>query len=119
MLIIFTLFGLIQFDGSLCQKSLLKMINSRQRSSEKCCQENNILSCQETAVLPNVLLKLEDIKLPELKPLKFINRVDPNGYFYANSNGDEAIITYNEIKGNMFGLVTSANNRSFALEKCF
>ena len=50
--------------------------------------------------------------------LQFKNKVEPNGYFYHNQEGDEAIITLNHDTGNMFGSLKTHNHKSYTIEKC-
>ena len=50
--------------------------------------------------------------------MQLANQVNPNGYHYTNSAGDEAIITFNAVSGNIFGTLKTADGRSFSLEKC-
>ena len=64
---------------------------------------------------PSLLISQEDILLPGGVAVSFKNLVEPNGYHYGNSDGDEVIITYNQISGNMFGVLTTADGRSFAM----
>ena len=50
--------------------------------------------------------------------LKFSNYVPPHGYVYKTDLGDEAVISYNEETGNIFGTLKTHDGKSFALEKC-
>ena len=50
--------------------------------------------------------------------LKFSNTVPPHGFVYKTDLGDEAVISYNEETGNIFGTLKTHDGKSFALEKC-
>ena len=47
----------------------------------------------------------------------FHSTVQPNGQVYKNAQGDEAVITYNDLTGNMFGTFKT-HQGSYALEPC-
>ena len=49
---------------------------------------------------------------------KFHSTIQPNGLVYKNSNGDEAVVTYNQKTGNMFGSFKTHQDKSYAIEKC-
>ena len=44
--------------------------------------------------------------------------MEPHGFVYHNSLGDEAVITYNNKTGNMFGSLTTHEDKHYAIEKC-
>merc|ERR1719295_1561536 len=98
--------------GSLVQVSL-----TRTWSSEACCRDKNLLSCQAAMVDPDILDGKEDIVLADVV-LSFKSMVPPNGYVYQSPAGDEAVITFNAKTGNMFGNFETSTGRSFSLEKC-
>ena len=50
--------------------------------------------------------------------LTFHSTIEPNGFVYKNSAGDEAVITYNPNTGNMFGSFKTHQDKSYAIEKC-
>ena len=52
------------------------------------------------------------------KELSFSNKIEPNGFVYKSSVGDEAIITYNEQTNIAFGSLKTIDGSSFAIEKC-
>ena len=66
---------------------------------------------------PGILDRKEDILLVDVV-LSFKSTVPPNGYVYQSPAGDEAVITFNEKTGNMFGSFETSTGRSFSLEKC-
>ena len=87
------------------------------RSVEACCNEEHLLLCSEITVDPVVLLSGEDINILG-SDLVFDSTVEPNGFVYHNSLGDEAVITYNNKTGNMFGTLATHDDKSYAIEKC-
>ena len=92
-------------------------VSKTRRSSEACCKEKNLLSCQDAVVNPNILNTKDDIRLADVV-VSFKSTVAPNGYIYQSPDGDEAVITFNEKTGNMFGTFKTTSGRSFAIEKC-
>jgi len=94
----------------------LSFPNESQRSSEICCNDDNLLSCTEVQLNPANLSK-KKITLKGIK-MTFQNFIEPNGYDYKNSQGDEAILSFHKETGNMFGSLTTHDGRSFAIEKC-
>ena len=94
----------------------LKFPDETKRSTEICCNDNNLLSCTEVKLDPTNLSK-KKITLKGIQ-LTFSNFVEPNGYDYKSSQGDEAILSFNKETGNMFGSLTTHEGRSFAIEKC-
>ena len=48
----------------------------------------------------------------------FSNLIEPYGFVYKTGAGDEAVITYREVTGNMFGSIKTTNGKSFAIERC-
>jgi len=97
--------------------SLVQVSRTRTWSSEACCRDKNLLSCQEAMVDPDILDGKEDIVLADVV-LSFKSMVPPNGYVYQSPAGDEAVITFNAKTGNMFGNFETSTGRSFSLEKC-
>ena len=94
----------------------LSFPNASQRSTEICCTDDNLLTCTEVKLNPANLSKKKII----LKGIEmtFENFIEPNGYDYKNSQGDEAILSFHKETGNMFGSLTTHDGRSFAIEKC-
>ena len=86
--------------------------------SEACCKDENLLSCQNAMVDPQILDTKEDIMLADVV-LSFKSTIPPNGFVYQSPAGDEAVITFNKDTGNMFGSFKTTSGRSFAIEKCF
>ena len=85
---------------------------------ERCCNEDNLLTCERVNVNPSMLLEgLDDITINGIS-FTFSNDIEPHGLVYKTEAGDEAVITYNEDTGNMFGSVKTSDGRSFAIEKC-
>merc|ERR1712123_199639 len=109
---------IVLLEGCDTQKPLIIVEKTRQSSGEVCCRDEDLLSCQVVKVDPSLLISKEDILLPGGVVVSFKNHVRPNGYHYANSDGDEATITYNQASGNMFGVLVTAAGKSFAIEKC-
>ena len=66
---------------------------------------------------PDLLINQEDISILDID-LQFNSTIYPNGYVYKNNEGDEAIITYNQETGNMFGSFKTHLDTSYAIEKC-
>merc|ERR1719295_822190 len=97
--------------------SLVQVSRTRIWSSEACCRDKNLLSCQAAMVDPDILDGKEDIVLADVV-LSFKSMVPPNGYVYQSPAGDEAVITFNAKTGNMFGNFETSTGRSFSLEKC-
>lgn len=94
----------------------LSFPNASQRSTEICCTDDNLLTCTEVKLNPANLSK-KKITLKGIK-MTFENFIEPNGYDYKNSQGDEAILSFHKETGNMFGSLTTHDGRSFAIEKC-
>merc|ERR1719288_57603 len=67
----------------------------------------------DPAQLSNEKITLKDIEFT------FSNTVEPHGFVYKTSQGDEAILSYNEETGNLFGTISTEDGRAFAIEKCF
>ena len=97
--------------------TIANQVNSARTSSEACCKDKNLLSCQDAMVNPEILDTKEDIRLVDVV-VSFKSTVSPNGYVYQSPAGDEAVITFNKKTGNMFGSFKTTSGRSFAIEKC-
>ena len=50
--------------------------------------------------------------------LTFHSTIEPNGFVYKNSVGDEAVITYNSITDNMFATLKTHHDKAYDLEPC-
>ena len=59
----------------------------------------------------------EDITINNVS-LTFHGQVPPQGRVYKSDEGDEAVITYSEVTGSVFGSLKTRDGKSFALEKC-
>ena len=86
-------------------------------SVEACCNEEHLLLCTQVTVDPAVLLSGKDINILG-SDLVFDSTVEPHGFVYHNSLGDEAVITYNNKTGSMFGTLKTHDDKSYAIEKC-
>merc|ERR1711874_118351 len=103
--------------GTLANKSLVGFPHGNSRSTEVCCNDKNLEICLNAEVKPDVLFDEEDISILDID-LVFHSTIEPNGFVYKNSAGDEAVITYNQETGNMFGSFKTQQDRSYAIEKC-
>ena len=97
-------------------KELFSIPQVNSRSAEPCCDKNTI-SCYDVEV-DTESLHTEDGILINGMALEFSNLVPPHGYVYKTVLGDEAVISYNEETGNVFGTLKTHDGKSFALEKC-
>ena len=97
--------------------SLINISSVNTRSVDACCNEEHLLHCTEVSVDPSVLLSGEDINILGAD-LVFDSTVEPHGFVYHNSLGDEAVITYNNKTGNMFGTLSTHDDKSYFIEKC-
>merc|ERR550539_1335477 len=109
-------------DGSLVViartgHSLININPANTRSVEACCNDANLLHCTEISVDPALLFSGEEINILGAE-LVFDSTVEPHGFVYHNSQGDEAVITYNNKTGNMFGSLKTHDDKSYAIEKC-
>ena len=75
------------------------------------------MNCLSAAVDPELLLSKEDISILDTD-LAFHSTIQPNGFVYKNSAGDEAVITFNQDTDNMFGSFKTHQDKSYAIEKC-
>ena len=83
---------------------------------EACCSDENLEICVPAHVNPASFLDQGDLYIMASK-LAFHSTVPPNGQVYKNAQGDEAVITYNDLTGNMFGSFKTQQG-SYALEPC-
>ena len=95
----------------------LVRVSGRRSSSEVCCRGKNLLTCQDAFVDPAILNTKESITLAGIV-VDHVSNIAPNGRVYTNSDGDEAIVTYNPTTGNVFGTFKTSTGKSFAIEKC-
>ena len=51
--------------------------------------------------------------------LTFTNFIPPHAQTYKTDQGDEAVISYNEVTGSIIGTLKTVDGHSFALESCF
>ena len=91
---------------------------SKNLESESCCKESNLLTCESVDVHPAMLMEGQDDLTILGISFTFSNDIEPHGLVYKTEAGDEAVITYNEDTGNMFGSVKTTEGRSYAIEKC-
>ena len=101
--------------GLSANKNLVSFPEGNSRSSEVCCKDKNIKSCVNTAV--DKKIDKDGISILDID-LAFHSTVSPNGFVYKNPAGDEAVITYNNNTGNMFGSFKTHQDKSYALEPC-
>jgi len=110
LLIYATLFTVGTFAADLFQMT-------RSTSQEICCQDSHVSSCFDVTVDPEALLFEGELTINGIDFL-FSNEIPPNGFVYKNSLADEAVISYNENSGNMFGTLKTHDGRSYAIERC-
>ena len=91
---------------------------SKNEKPESCCNEDNLLTCERVNVEPSMLFNDKDVLTILGMRFTFSNNIEPHGFVYKTEAGDEAVITYREVTGNMFGSVKTREGRSFAIEKC-
>ena len=103
--------------GTLGNQGLVRFPKGNPASNEVCCNDKNLGNCLSAEVNPQLLLDEEDISIVDID-LAFHNTIEPNGFVYKNSAGDEAVITYNRNTGNMFGTFKTHRDQSYAIEKC-
>ena len=104
-------------SGTLANKGLVRLPKGQPRSTEVCCNDKNLRNCLTAAVNPDLLVTKEDISILDID-LSFHSTIQPNGLVYKNSDGDEAVVTYNQNTGNMFGSFKTHQDKSYAIEKC-
>merc|ERR1719232_1557311 len=83
----------------------LSFPKSTTRSSELCCNDDHLLTCTEVEFDPENLSN-ETIQLMGIE-FFFDDVIEPHGFVYKNSLGDEAIIDYHEDTGNLFGSINT------------
>ena len=103
--------------GTGANKGLVRFPRGQSRSSEVCCNDKNLRNCLTAAVNPDLLITKEDISILDID-LSFHSTIQPNGLVYKNSVGDEAVVTYNNMTGNMFGSFKTHQDKYYAIEKC-
>ena len=97
--------------------SLISLPRDGSSPGTSCCSDENLGLCVTAAVNRDSFLDQGDISILGTD-LTFHNTVQPNGQVYKNAAGDEAVITYNDQTGNMFGSFKTHQDQSFALEPC-
>ena len=89
---------------------------------EACCSnEEHLLDCKEVNVEPALLLSGKDMNINIsglVVDLVFNHTVEPHGFVYHNTLGDETVITYNNKTGNMFGSLSTHEDKHYFIEKC-
>ena len=98
-------------------KSLVTLKAELRSSEELCCTEDNLMQCDPVTVSPELLLTGENINLLGTD-LSFSNTVQPNGFTYRSKEGEEAVFTYNNRTGNMFGSFTNTKGESYEIQRC-
>ena len=107
----------IQIIGTVLDKDLVTRIPVQKNGKpEKCCNENNLFTCESVNVDPEMLGQ-DDLTILGIR-FTFSNRIEPHGFVYKTEAGDEAVITNREASGNMFGSVKTTDGKSFAIERC-
>ena len=104
-------------DIDVADELVIPVARDAKGTSEKCCTEAHLVLCQEVDINRKLLFRKRDIKILG-STYTYSNPIDPHGLVYKTEAGDEAVITYNEDTGNMFGSVKTSDGRSFAIEKC-
>ena len=102
---------------TLFAKELLGFPRAEVRSSQACCDEKNVKSCLNIQVDASIVGDDERITIYGID-LDFSNTVDPHGFVYKNSLGDEAVISIDSSTKNVFGSMKTHDGRSFSIEKC-
>ena len=112
----------LQFFIFHISKSFVRFPKGNTRSTEACCNDENLDNCLSLEVNPQPVLDKENISIHIDHihidiDLHFHSTVEPNGFVYKNSAGDEAVITYNRKTANMFATFKT-KDKSYAIEKC-
>ena len=105
-----------QLYGNVDQDLVTRIPMPKNAEPESCCNEDNLLTCERVNVDP-AMLGQDDLTILGIR-FTFSNHIEPHGFVYKTEAGDEAVITYREASGNMFGSVKTREGRSFAIEKC-
>ena len=103
--------------GTGANKGLVRFPRGHSRSTEVCCNDKNLRHCLSAVVDPQLLVDKEDISILDID-LEFYSTIQPNGFVYKNSAGDEAVVTYTQKTDNMFGSFKTHQDKSYAIEKC-
>merc|ERR1712126_601959 len=94
MWLMFFAFNLEFVPSAEANGDFLSFPTTASRSSELCCNDDHLLTCREVEFNP------EDLSNDEIQLLGidffFDNEIEPHGFVYKNSQGDEAIIDYHE-----------------------
>ena len=107
----------LSIDSGLAAKDLFTIPSPLSRSLEPCCDSDNVLSCVDVEVDPEVLLNEDDISINNVT-LLFSNFIPPHARTYKTEAGDEAVISYNARTGSITGTLHTADGHAFALERC-
>jgi len=86
--------------------------HSSAAADDSCCSH-----CSPVTVRPELLTSKENINILGTE-LAFSDRLDPHGWLYEGTDGEEAVITYSQTTGNMFGSFTDAEGKSYSIERC-
>ena len=83
----------------------------KKKSNELCCDESNVISCQELIVYPDLLSSLEnEINILDTR-FYFDSYIPPCGYSYINAVGDTALLTWNPMRKSLFGTLKFLDGR--------
>ena len=93
-------------------------VEATDRSGELCCEEGHLVTCRRAEVSSPALLGSGQPLVMAGQTFTFSNRIPPTGFVYKTAEGDEAVISYNEASGNMFGSLKTHDGKSYGLEKC-
>ena len=92
-------------------------------AEDECCSGQNIQTCVIAAVnsetfhnKTNISILSTNLTFHSTVPVDLA--IELRGKVYKNAEGDEAVITYNNLNGNMFGTFKTHQDKSFALEHC-
>ena len=90
--------------------------SSKTTSSKKCCNDENLLSCQDVSIHQENFLE-DEISFFSVQ-LLFSNEAPPYGRTYKNILGDELAISFNNKTGHFFASFDRLDGRIFSVEPC-
>ena len=104
-------------DDVLVDKDLVTRIPVQKKANfEKCCKDNKLLTCESVTVDPNMLGQA-DLTILGIR-FTFSNLIEPNSFIYKTREGDEALIIYIEVDGNLIGSLKTADGKFYVIESC-